>query len=136
MTSYEVRDCITQLFRPSCIVFSSPGAKKIFKQNNLSPAEFLRPFADLRKEQLIININEKSFTSLKDLMVDFFDSSDYDSPSMQIRQKFYKEIIHLNSPQFIFNPVHNLISIGTTNYLRKLTSNTNTLVRCLETDFP
>ena len=103
MEAYDIKDYIIRQFRPSCIVFSSAAARQICKENNLSPSELFRPFADMRKDQLTICTSEKVSYFLKDFVLDFYDSGDYDKSPASVHLKARHQIIASNPPYFSFN---------------------------------
>ena len=61
-------------FTPTGIVFSTEKAKKIIAKNNLSPAEFLRPFGVFPK---VVFNTDISSTTITDFHLDFYDSEYY-----------------------------------------------------------
>ena len=65
---------IKENFTPNGIVFSTEKAKKIIGKNNLTPAEFLRPFGLFPK---VIFNTEISSTTITDFRLDFYDSEYY-----------------------------------------------------------
>ena len=102
----DFKDYIISQFKPSCMVFSSPGAKKIFNENNLSPAEFLRPFGDMKNELFVLTVSEKNSVYIKNFQLDFFDSTDYEKIPMSSQLKSRHKIIEMNSPHFTFSTVY------------------------------
>ena len=62
---------IKENFTPTGIVFSTEKAKTIIGKNNLSPAEFLRPFGIFSN---VIFHTEIESTSISDFRLDFYDS--------------------------------------------------------------
>eukprot|EP00826_Nyctotherus_ovalis_P028755 TRINITY_DN22679_c0_g2_i1.p2 TRINITY_DN22679_c0_g2~~TRINITY_DN22679_c0_g2_i1.p2 ORF type:complete len:161 (-),score=31.84 TRINITY_DN22679_c0_g2_i1:144-626(-) len=95
MEASDVKDYLVRQFRPSAIVFSSPTAKQLCGENNLSPAELLRPFAGIRIKQGNINPDK---VSLREFRMDFFDDSEYEPllPSAQITIR--KSLLDRNKP--------------------------------------
>ena len=89
---------IKENFSPTGIVFSTEKAKKIISKNNLSPAEFLRPFGIIPK--LIYNSETSSFV-ISDFRLDFYDSEFY----KKIPQSDYATIINrlLSSEKYCSN---------------------------------
>ena len=63
-------------FSPTGIVYSTEKAKNIISKNNLSPAEFLRPFGFFPK--ITYNTEISSFV-ISDFRLDFYDSEFYKS---------------------------------------------------------
>ena len=68
---------IQENFIPCGIVYSTDKSKEILKKNNLTPSEFIRPFGDLNKIPLKIQINNYN-NVLTDFKIDFFDSENFD----------------------------------------------------------
>ncbi len=102
---YDIRDYIIRQFRPSCMVLSSPKAVALCGENNLSPAELLRPFGNLSKEQLIITPSEKGAYLLKDFQVDFYDGQDYVKMPASTQMKARRQVLENNPPYFDFKDV-------------------------------
>jgi hypothetical protein len=65
---------IKENFVPNGIVFSTEKAKKIIAKNNLTPAQFLRPFGIFPKVEFN---TETSTTIISDFRLDFYDSEYY-----------------------------------------------------------
>ena len=61
---------IQENFIPCGIVYSTDKSKEILKKNNLTPSEFIRPFGDLNKIPLKIQINNYN-NVLTDFKIDF-----------------------------------------------------------------
>lgn len=102
MEAYDIKDYIIRQFRPSCMVLTSALANQMCKENNLSPAEFLRPFADLRREQLCISLPERQPYFLKDFVMDLYDSADYDKTPASTHLKVRRVVLEANPPYFNF----------------------------------
>ena len=87
---------ILENFSPTGIVYSTSKAKIIISKNNLSPAEFLRPFGIIPK--LTYNTEFSSFV-ISDFRIDFYDSEYY----QKIPQNDYSTIINriLSSEKYI-----------------------------------
>lgn len=85
MSTKDIKDYVIKHFRPSCIVFSSPSAQAMCEANNLSPAEMLLPFGDMSKETISVSTTEKFSHQLKQFLIDFYDSTDYEGmpPAVQ-----------------------------------------------------
>ena len=62
---------IKENFSPTGIVFSTEKAKKIIGKNNLSPAEFLRPFGVFFN---VVFNTEIASTTISDFRLDFYDA--------------------------------------------------------------
>ena len=65
----------TNIFKPCCIVYSSKKAKDIIARNNLSPAEFLRPFGDFLEKQNLTS--PFSDNLIKPFKLDFIDKESF-----------------------------------------------------------
>ena len=76
-------------FTPNCLVFSTESAKKIIAKNNLTPAEFLRPFGFIPKFDFHSNI---FFTTITSFQLDFYDTEQF----KKIPLKNYSKIIENN----------------------------------------
>ena len=87
---------ILENFSPTGIVYSTSKAKNIISKNNISPAEFLRPFGIIPK--LTYNTEFSSFV-ISDFRIDFYDSEYY----QKIPQNDYSTIINriLSSEKYI-----------------------------------
>jgi len=107
MEAYDIKDYIIRQFRPSCIVFSTAQAKQLCKENNLSPAELLRPFGDLRKDQNVITLDKIAY-GLKDFLIDFYDSMDYERTPASTHMKARKQVLEANPPFFSFQDVSHI----------------------------
>ena len=79
-TNY-LQNWLTEIFKPCAIVYSSDLAEKVIKKNNLTPADFIRPFADLKGKKIEIPFQEKPNQSsnpvIRNFFLDCYDSSKY-----------------------------------------------------------
>ena len=92
-------------FAPTGIVFSTEKAKKIIGKNNLSPAEFLRPFGLFPK---VVFNTEIASTTITDFRLDFYDSEFYKKIPYNEYSKILNNVlssknISPNIPKFEFN---------------------------------
>ena len=78
---------IKENFSPTGIVYSTNKAKNIISKNNLTPAEFLRPFGFIPK--VTFNTQISSFV-ISDFILDFYDSEYF----KRIPQSEYSTIIN------------------------------------------
>ena len=103
MDVYQMKKYIFKQFSPSAIVFSSPAAIKICDENNLTPAEFLRPFSNIRRKQLISSSSKD--TCIKDYQVNFLDSYDYERIPASVNLNERRKILLENEPHYNFTEV-------------------------------
>ena len=101
-------------FYPTGLVYSTEKAKKIISKNNLTPAQFLRPFGFFPK--IIFNTEVSSFV-ISDFRLDFYDSEYFQS----IPQSEYSIIINrvLSNEKYLPKiPDINLNNINENNNLK------------------
>jgi len=96
----QLKEYIIRLFRPSVIVFSSNAVKEICKENNLSPAELLRPFSNVRRD--VVSGRE---TINQHFRFNFFDSSDYERKPASFRLTATRQALIDNKPEYNFDEV-------------------------------
>ena len=102
MEEFDAKSCIVRRFKPCCVVFSSSLASSMCEENGLMCVEFLQPFFDLSKEQILFNKEV-----LQDFVIELHDFKDYlISPESQYKQR--KSILLLNPPIFTFDNVLSL----------------------------
>jgi len=92
MKVVDIQDSIIKYFRPCCVVFPSPLASSMCADNNLSPAEFLKPFFDLRREY--VHFDE---IVLRDFMMNAYDYRDYLS-TQEIQYNQRRDVLLANHP--------------------------------------
>ena len=101
------QDWLSKSFKPCCNVLCSNKAKEIIAQNNLTPSEFLRPFGDFRGKKLQIQFNEKDKDkepiSLNDLIIDFYDSEDYEQIKQESIINYIETMFKQNEPSWNLN---------------------------------
>ena len=68
---------LVNIFSPTSLVFSSPGAQRILGKNFLSPSQFMRPFGDLKGIPLKFVFKEGYQNSITDFKLDFYDAQDF-----------------------------------------------------------
>ena len=67
---------ITKVLSPCCVVFSTQSAKTALIKNNLTPAQFLRPFGDFTNVDIVIE-NKKENVIINDMKLEFYDATSY-----------------------------------------------------------
>ena len=67
---------ITKVLSPCCVVFSTQSAKIALIKNNLTPAQFLRPFGDFTNVDIVIE-NKKENVIINDMKLEFYDATSY-----------------------------------------------------------
>ena len=87
MISDSFFNFIKEYFTPTGIVFSTEKAKKIIAKNNLTPAEFLRPFGVFPK---VVFNTEIVSTTITNFRLDFYDSEFY----KKIPYEHYSKILN------------------------------------------
>ena len=104
----DIKSYVIRQFRPSCLVFSSEAAQAVCKDNSLTPAELLRPFGDLRNDQVTVSTSEKSGHLLKDFVVDFYDVVDYELvlPHDQVNERLV--VLRKHAPELLTQVQFNL----------------------------
>ena len=74
-----LQNWLTEIYKPCGIVYSSDLAAKAIKKNNLSPADFLRPFGDFKGKKIDLSFQEKTSTStnttIRNFFFDFYDNT-------------------------------------------------------------
>jgi len=96
MEPNEVKDYIIKHFRPSAIVFSSPTAKQLCEENNLTPAELLRPFAGIRIKKGSANPDKPSI--LREFYTNFFDDTEYEITPLSTQADMRKILLERHKP--------------------------------------
>ena len=90
MSNNSFTKYIKENFYPNAIVFSTEKAKSIIGKNNLTPAEFLRPFGMFPK----IDIRTDTFIrTLQDFRLDFYDSEKFNKISYQESSKIIESVL-------------------------------------------
>ena len=77
MYSTYFKSWVTENIIPCGLVYSTKSAKDIFLKNNLSPAEFLRPFGDFTKDKFDIIFSENDINSISNFKIDFYNSEQF-----------------------------------------------------------
>ena len=106
------QDWLSISFKPCTLVYCTEKAKKIIAQNNLSPAEFLRPFGDFRgkKFQIQFNDKEKEPTTINNFILDFYDNDKFIQVDRELIPNYIKTMLKINEP--IWNLSSPLITNG------------------------
>ena len=99
------QEWLSKTFKPCCLVLCSDKAKEIFAENNLTPAEFLRPLGDFKGKKLQIQFNEKDKEpiSLNDLVLDFYDAEQFNQISQDQVINYIEEMFSQNEPSWNLN---------------------------------
>ena len=72
-------DWVSSHYVPNCIVYSTETGKEIIGKNNLTPAQFMRPFGNFSGTNINFSVGEKFTMNLKNFKLDFFDSQSFES---------------------------------------------------------
>ena len=108
------QDWLSISFKPCTLVYCTEKAKKIIAQNNLSPAEFLRPFGDFRGKKIQIQFNdkEKEPITINNFLLDFYDKDKFKQIDRESILGYIKTMLKINEP--IWNLSSPLITNGHT----------------------
>ena len=120
---------IKKNFPPTGIVYSSSKAKHIISKNNLTPAEFLRPFGSFPK---ITFSTEISSFEISDFFLDFYDSEYYKS----IPQSEYVTIINRVLSDEKYKPKIPEINLGNIYEYNKIELSDKIIDKLNEFSFP
>ena len=106
------QDWLSVSFKPCTLVYCTEKAKKIIAQNNLSPAEFLRPFGDFRGKKIQIQFNdkEKEPIAINNFILDFYDNDKFKQVDRESILGYIKTMLKVNEP--IWNLSSPLITNG------------------------
>ena len=106
------QDWLSVSFKPCTLVYCTEKAKKIIAQNNLSPAEFLRPFGDFRGKKIQIQFNdkEKEPITINNFVLDFYDNDKFKQVDKESIIGYIKTMLKINEP--IWNLSSPLITNG------------------------
>ena len=85
------QDWIKETFNPCSIVYSTKNAKEIFSKNNLSPAEFLRPFGDFK--QFDIPFSDNDINTITNFKIDFYDSEKFIEMKEELIPEYLKNLM-------------------------------------------
>lgn len=100
---------ITKLFTPSCIVYSTDESKKTMLKNNLTPAEFLRPFGNFIGYNVNFSYAEKFTINIKNFRLDFHDSEKFKPYDMSKFNESLELVLIYNAPDWDYKQVKKLI---------------------------
>lgn len=108
------RKWINNLLYPCGVVYSSEKAKNIIGKNNLTPAEFLRPFFDFKGKELTFNLSDKISQRLTNFRIDLYDSENFKktikSNSIQSLQTLLTNVLSNDDIQPNFDVLNKRIS--------------------------
>jgi len=92
-------DWITQIYVPTCIVYSTELAKATIAKNNLTPAEFLRPFGHLMNTTISFIVSDKTIP-IKNFRLDFFDSESFKKFNFKDLGEIFENCFAKNCPEW------------------------------------
>lgn len=104
--SYFV-DYINKIFTPSCIVYSTEEVKKSILKNNLSPAEFLRPFGNFSGYNINFSFSDKFTINIKNFRIDFHDSIKFKTFNNNSFNEALDLVLAYNAPDWDYKQVIN-----------------------------
>ena len=102
-----LQNWLTEIFKPCGIVYCSDLAKKAINKNNLTPADFLRPFGDFKGKKIDIPFQEKTGTTsntvIRNFMFDFYDNTKCKNIRRNLVQNYLTIMFQFNAPQWNLN---------------------------------
>ena len=105
-TNY-LQNWLTEIFKPCAIVYSSDLAEKAIKKNNLTPADFIRPFADLKGKKIEIPFQEKTNQAtnlvIRNFFLDCYDNSKYVGIPKKSIQTYFCTMFQTIPPKWDIN---------------------------------
>jgi hypothetical protein len=105
-TSNQFLDYINKLFTPSCIVYSTEDVKRSIQKNNLSPAEFLRPFGNFSGYNINFSFGDKFTLNIKNFRIDFHDAYKFKSYNNNSFNEGLDLVLAYNSPDWDYKQVN------------------------------
>lgn len=73
----DFQDWLLKIYSPTLLVYSTNISKKIISKNNLSPAEFIRPFANFSGNTISFSFSDKFSINIRNFRLDTFDSEKF-----------------------------------------------------------
>jgi len=104
-TNNNFLDYISKLFTPSCIVYSTEEVKRIIQKNNLSPAEFLRPFGNFSGYNINFSFGERFTINIKNFRIDFHDSDKFKTYNSSLFNEALDLVVAYNTPDWDYKQV-------------------------------
>ena len=102
-----LQDWLTEIFSPCAIVYSSDTAKKSISKNNLTPADFMRPFGDFKGKKIELFTLDKTSTSsnsvIRNFKIDTYDNNKFKTIQRKDIQNYFGIMFHNISPQWKIN---------------------------------
>ena len=102
-----LQNWLTEIYKPCGIVYSSDLAKKSINKNNLSPADFLRPFGDFKGKKIDLSFQEKtntpSNTVIRNFFFDFYDNTKCKTVHRKNIQNYLATMFQTNTPVWNLN---------------------------------
>jgi hypothetical protein len=104
VASNKFKDYISSLFQIKVIINSSENVKTLLQNFNLTPAEFLRPFALIteNKKIKVKSINSKD-KMIPDFSLNFYDLEEFQTPVKNKIDDTIKEVVMANAPEISFS---------------------------------
>ena len=104
-TTNYFQDYINKIFTPSCIVYSTEEVNRSIQKNNLSPAEFLRPFGNFSGYNINFSFGDKFTTNIKNFKIDFYDSNKFKPYKSNLFNEALDLVLAYNAPDWDYKQV-------------------------------
>ena len=102
-----LQNWLTEIYTPCVIVFSSDLALKSIKKNNLTPADFIRPFGDFKGKKIELFAFDKTIstpnTTIRNFILDTYDNTKFKSILRNSIQNYFGIMFQYNAPDWKIN---------------------------------
>ena len=102
-----LQNWLTEIFTPCAIVFSTNSALNSIKKNNLTPADFIRPFGDFKGKKIELftydKANNSPSTTIRNFILDIYDINKFKTILRNKIQDYFAIMFQYISPEWKIN---------------------------------
>ena len=99
-----LQNWLTEIFTPCAIVFSTNSALNSIKKNNLTPADFIRPFGDFKGKKIELfsydKTNNSPSTAIRNFILDAYDNNKFKPILRNKIQDYFAIMFQYISPEW------------------------------------
>ena len=119
-----LQDWLFNIFAPTLLVYSTPESENIIKKNNVTPAEFIRPFANYADTTISFSVGDKFSINMKNFRLDTYDYHKFKKTSHEEMKAALEQVLIQNEPNVTKNTVPFNIK-RREDFIKKINSNYN-----------
>jgi len=92
------QDWLLNIFSPTILVYATPSSERLIEKNNLSPAEYIRPFTFFTESNISFSVTDKFSINMRNFRLDTYDYNKFRSYSNEEVKSILSQVLLRNEP--------------------------------------